>query len=127
MAHHPHHEHLIKEMAEMYAPVFKHSPQAVYVYLDDEHKICNEKLAKLLGYKSPQEWVDNQYPLDDVAEADKAKVVAAYMDASRKLKASRLTGTFIRQDGKKIKAEVIMAPVSYSGEVFVVHFISLKK
>jgi len=127
MAHDPHHEHLIAEIAEMFEPVFKNSPQAIYIYLDDEHKICNDKFIKLLGYKSIKEWVDNEYPVDDIDPKDQEKGIKAYMDASRKLKASILEGTWVRKDGKKIQTEVIMAPITYKNEVFVIHFISVKK
>ena len=124
MAHDPHHQHLIAELAEQLEPVLSKSPQAIYLYLDDEHKICNQKFADLLGYKSIQEWVDNEYPLDDVAEEDQDKGVKSFMDASQKLKASTFSGSFIKKDGSKIKAEVIMAPITYKNEVFVIHFIT---
>lgn len=124
--HDPHHEHLIKEITEVFKPVLENSPQAVYIYLDDTHKICNKKFADLLGYKSVQEWVDNQYPVDDVLEADQEKVINAYMDASRNLKAGRVSATAVKKDGKKIAVDIIMTPFTYRGEVFVVHFISAK-
>ena len=81
----------------------------------------------MLGYKSIQEWVDNQYPISDVIEEDQEKGIKAYMDASRKFKASTFTATLIKKDGKKIKATITLAPISYKGEVFVLHFISLEK
>ncbi len=127
MAHDPHHEHLIKEIAEMFAPLFAKSPQAIYLYLDDEHKICNTKFAKLVGYKSVQEWVENQFPVSDVDEKDRERVIKAYYQASRKLVTQSLTATVVTKTGKKIKTEVIMAPITYRGEVFVLHFISPKK
>ena len=127
MAHNPHHEHLIIEVSKMLQPVLAKSTQAIYVYLDDEHKICNKKFADLLGYKSPQEWVDNQYPISDVDEAEQEKGIKAYMEASNKFQASVIPATWIKKDGKKIKTQVIMAPFTYKDEVFVLHFITLKK
>lgn len=128
MAHDKHHEHLIREMTEMFAPLFKKSPQAIYLYLDDEHKICNKKFSDLLGYKNPQEWVSNQFPVSDVDEKDQDRGIAAYYNASRKMIASTLTGTWVTKKGKKIKTEITMAPIPYKGEVFVLHFITpLKK
>lgn len=125
MAHSPHHVHLIKEIADQFGPVLKNSPQAVYIYLDDEHKICNQKFADLVGYKSVQEWVENLYPVSDIEESGQKKVIAAYMDASRKLKAAKIEATVVRKDGKKFKTEIIMAPISYKDEVFVIHFITV--
>ena len=52
MAHDAHHQHLVKELAEQLEPVLSNSPQAIYLYLDDEHKTCNQKFADLLGYNS---------------------------------------------------------------------------
>ena len=127
MAHAEHHEHLIKELAEQLEPVFSNSPQAIYLYLDDEHKICNKKFADMLGYSSVGAWVKNQYPISDVVEADQEKGIKAYRAASEKLKASKLSVTFVRKDGKKRKAEVIMVPITYRNEVFVLHFITQEK
>ena len=127
MPHNVHHEHLIKELTSMLSPIFKNSPQAVYLYLDDEHKTCNEKFAKLLGYSNIQAWVKNLYPVSDVDEPDQEKVIKGYMNASRKLLASSLNVTLVRKDGKKVKADLFMSPISYEGEVFVLHFLSPKK
>lgn len=127
MAHSEHHAHLVKELAEQLEPVFSNSPQAIYLYLDDEHKICNKKFADMLGYSSVQKWVENQYPIGDVIEADQEKGIKAYMEASEKLKASKLSVTFVRKGGKKRKAEVIMVPIIYRNEVFVLHFITQEK
>lgn len=123
----PHHVHLLKELAELLKPVFSRSPQAIYLYLDDNHKTCNTKFAKMLGYSSVQQWVDNPYPVSDVAEKDQKNVIKAYMDASRKFIATTLSASLVKKDGKKIQATVTLVPLSYVDEVFVLHFISLKK
>jgi hypothetical protein len=31
--------------------VLDKSGQAIYLYLDDSHKVCNKKFADMLGYK----------------------------------------------------------------------------
>lgn len=124
MAHDEHHEHLIKELAEQFEPVFSKSPQGIYIYLDDGHKICNKKFAEMLGYGSVKEWVANEYPVGDVAEEDQAKTIEAYGEASRNLKASKISVSVVRKDNKKIKVDVIMFPITYKGEVFVIHFVS---
>lgn len=123
MAHDEHHEHLIKEVEDLFKPVLTKSPQAIYIYLDDAHKICNQKFADLVGYSSIQEWVDNEYPLSDVLEEDQEKVIEAYGKASENLEASKLSTTIIKKDKTKIKVDIILAPFSYKNEVFVVHFI----
>jgi len=126
MVHEPHHEHLIKELEEQLKPVLTKSPQGVYVYLDDTHKTCNKKFSDMLGYTSPEEWIDNEFPVNDVMEEDQEKVINAYMDASENFKASAVETKLKRKDGKEIRAEAIMVPIVYKGETFVLHFISFK-
>ena len=58
-----HHEELVKGITEQMKPVLEKSEQAIYIYLDDNHKVCNKKFADLLGYKSPKEWADADAPL----------------------------------------------------------------
>lgn len=124
MAHDEHHEHLVKELAEQLEPVFSNSPQAIYLYLDDVHKICNQKFADLLGYKSIDEWVGNENPVGDVSEEDQPKVIEAYGQASRHFKASLTAAIIVKKDGARLKTKVIMVPVTYKGEVFVLHFVN---
>lgn len=124
MPHDAHHEHLIKELTDQLEPVFSNSPQAIYLYLDDAHKSCNKKFADMLGYKSIEEWAKNETPLDDVLDSDHEGVINAYMEASQKLKASAFSATLVNKNGKNIDVSIIMVPVPYQDEVFVLHFIS---
>lgn len=124
---HPeHHEHLIKEVAELFEPILSNSPQAIYIYLDDAHKICNQTFADLMGYESVEEWVNNETPVEDVVEADQEKVIEAYGKASSSLEASTLSVSVKSKDGSETEVDVIMTPFTYRGEVFVVHFITSK-
>ena len=125
MAHDQHHEHLIKELAEQLEPVFSNSPQAIYLYLDDTHKICNQKFADMLGYSSVSDWVSNEAAVGDVFEKDQPKIIEAYGAASENFKASTFSATFIKKDGEQLKTNIIMVPVSYKGEIFVLHFIDV--
>lgn len=127
MVHDEHHEHLVKEIREQFEPVLSKSPQGIYIYLDDVHKICNKKFAEMLGYSSVAEWVTNEYPVGDVSKEDQEKIINAYGDACEHFKANKLSASIVRKDGKKIKANIIMAPITYKGEVFVIHFVSEEK
>ena len=51
-----HHEELIKGISNQMGTILSSSEQAIYIYLDDIHKVCNKKFASLLGYSSPEEW-----------------------------------------------------------------------
>lgn len=126
MTHNPHHEHLIQEINQLFKPILTKSPQAIYIYLDDEHKICNKKFATLLGYKTEQEWIDNPYPVDDLDPKDQKKGIETYIQTSEKLIASTVEGTWITKQGKKIHSTILMTPFVYKDEVFVLHFISPK-
>ena len=53
---HSHHEELVRGLYNQMKTVFESSEQPMYLYLDDAHKTCNQKLASLLGYKTPEEW-----------------------------------------------------------------------
>ncbi len=124
MSHDEHHEHLIKELADQLEPVLTNSPQAIYLYLDDTHKICNQKFADMLGYESIEKWVENETPVSDVAEDDQPKVIEAYGKASEEMEASTLSASLMKKDGSKINVKIIMSPISYNNEIFVIHFIS---
>jgi len=127
MTHDQHHEHLIAEVEKLYKPILSKSPQAVYIYLDDEHKTCNKKFSSLLGYKSVKEWVDNEFPVSDVLKKDRGKVIKAYMDASEKFKTTTLSAIWVTKKGEKIKTEVTFTPFIHGNEVFVIHFLTVKK
>ena len=120
-----HHEELIKDISEQMKPILDKSPQAMYIYLDDNHKVSNRKFAELLGYKSPGEWADTEAPLADVVEEDQQSVIDAYMNASEKMMASSLEVRVknIKTD-EVIKTRMIIAPVGHAGHVFTVHFFS---
>jgi len=120
-----HHQELIKGITKEYKLLLNESAQAVYIYFDDEHKVCNKKFADLLGYKSPGEWAKMDAPLSDVVEKDQQKVIDAYGKASDQLAASKLEISFKNvKTGKLIKTDLIMAPVIYSGHIFAIHFLS---
>lgn len=127
MASDEHHEHLIKELADQLEPVFSNSPQAIDLYLDDTHKICNQKFADMFGYSSIEEWVNNDAPVGDFVEEDQEKVIQAYVEASEKFIAATVSATVVKQDKSQIKIKIIMVPITYQDEVFVLHFISEEK
>jgi hypothetical protein len=124
MANEHHHEDLLKEIAREQKPILDKSGQAVFIYLDDTHKICNKKYAALLGYKSVAAWVANEFPIDDIVEKDQPKVIKAYIRASEKLEANSVTATFKNvKTGKLVKARIFMAPFVYQGHVLAMEFI----
>jgi hypothetical protein len=119
-----HHEQLVKGIFQEQKLILGKSPQAIYLYFDDDHKVCNKKFADLLGYKSPGEWAKMDAPLADVVEKDQPKVIDAYKKASEELTASKLEISFKNvKTGKILKTGLVMVPIMYSGHVFVMHFL----
>jgi hypothetical protein len=125
MAEEHHHEELVSGIAEQLEPILKKSKQAVYIYLDDAHKVCNDNFAELLGYKSAKEWAGTEAPLADVVEADQKAVISAYQNAVEKFMAGSLDIAMRNvKNNKLIKTRMIVAPVVYQGHVLSIHFLS---
>jgi PAS domain-containing protein len=118
------HEMLVKGMAEQFKEVLEKSPQAIYLYLDDTHKVCNKMFSDLLGYASPQLWAETEAPLEDVIEEDRPSVVRAYQSASGKFKAVTVTVRFHNMTThRSLTRQMTVVPVPFKGNVFTAHFI----
>ncbi len=119
-----HHEELVNGIAAQFKKVLDKSPQAIYLYMDDNHKTCNKNFATLLGYKSVKAWEKIDAPLADVIEAHQQKVIDAYMKASESLQAGSVKVTMKNvATGELVKASMIIVPVVYDGHVMTLHFI----
>lgn len=65
------HETAIGELIEQFRPIIEGSPDGVYLWLDEAHKACNERLANLFGFTA-EEWSATQPFLENfVAEEDR--------------------------------------------------------
>jgi hypothetical protein len=40
---------ILKELSEQFKPLFDNSPEGIYLYIDEVHKICSERFAKMFG------------------------------------------------------------------------------
>jgi PAS domain S-box-containing protein len=117
-------EEVMRELVEQLRPVFESSPDGVYLWLDEEHKACNERLAKLYGF-SVEEWREAQPFLDSfVAEEDRALYSWNYHNRVAKL-AFPVTFRFrgLRKDGSTFAAETDMIPISHRGYAVAYHFV----
>ena len=124
--HHHHHESLIDEILKEYKDILKNSDQGVYIFLDDNHKVCNEKFASLLGYESATDWagVKESFPVAFVAEESQDALVTAYQEAMEQCKGSKIKVSWKKKTGSTVNTEVILVPVSYHGHLFALHFVS---
>jgi hypothetical protein len=121
-----HHEELVSGIQQQLKEVFNTSEQAIYLYLDDEHKVCNKKFATLLGYKSPNEWATEKKSMISISVDEKSQgsLVSAYRNAMEKCIGSQISVTWKRKDGGQVKTTVIIVPISFSGHLFALHFIT---
>ena len=124
---HPHGE-LIQGIYEQLKKVLEESKQAIYVYYDDNHKICNQRFAALLGYKSIEEWSAVNEPFTEafVKEESQEILVSTYRNTMEDKTGSEIEVSWKKKTGESVKTKVIMVPISYNGELFALHFISKK-
>ena len=119
------HEVATKELAEHLRPLFDTSPDGVYVWLDEEHWVCNQRFADLLGYDSPDELNDTPSFLQRmVHEDDQQHFSWNYWNRVQALAfptTFRFRGT--RKDGSAFQAETDMIPFTYGGHTFAYHFV----
>ena len=120
-----HHEELVSGFFNQLKEIFDSSEQAIYLYLDDNHKVCNKKFAQMQGYKSPQEGAKLDNPLEaSVEKSSQDAVVSAYQNAMEKLIASKINVKLKKKTGETFAASIIMVPVAYQEHLFALHYIS---
>ena len=120
-----HHEELINGLYEQMKTILEKSEQPIFIYLDDNHKACNQKFASMLGFKSPQEWADKQGFLEVyVTEKSRETLSTAYWNAMQKMVASTISMTWMKKDGVSIDSTMILVPMFFEGHMFSVHFVT---
>jgi hypothetical protein len=89
------HEELIAGISKQMKSILDTSQQAVYIYLDDIHKVCNGKFASLLGYRSPEEWAKDENLMEATVErSSQETLVNAYNQAMEKFIPSNIKVTW---------------------------------
>lgn len=126
MSHDHSHGDLLSELASEFQPLLESTEQGIYVFFDDEHKVCNEKFASLLGYNSAKEWahMEGSFPDLFVDDSSQDTLIGAYRKAMQDMAASTISVTWKKKSGGTIKTTVILVPVSYQGHLFALHFVS---
>jgi PAS domain S-box-containing protein len=118
------HEHVLSELLEQFMPLFSHSPDGVYLYLDENHKVCNTRMAALFGL-TVEEWRRTPNFLESfVAEQDREMFASNYGEHVAALKnpvSFRFHG--IRKNGETFLAETEMIPFSWYGHPIAYHFV----
>ena len=118
------HKGIIKELSEQFAPVLKHSTDGVYLWLDEENMICNDKLAKMFDYSVKELCSEHPFLETFVAEKDRELFSMNYHKSVAPL-ARPVTFRFrgIRKDGSTFQAETDMIPISWQGHAIAYHFV----
>lgn len=130
MTHNHHHGHshddLFGGLVSELGPLLDASTQAIYIYFDDDLKICNEKFASLLGYDSAEEWgaMEGSFPSLFVAEDSQEALIGAYQKGMQDMAASTNEIVWKKKSGDTVKSTVILVPISYQGHLFALHFVS---
>jgi hypothetical protein len=121
-----HHEELVKGLYDQMKPVLDKSEQPIFIYLDDNHKACNNRFASLLGYKSPEDWATIGGFLDVfVVEKSRETLSTAYWNAMNKMVASTIQLTLMKKDGATVDTTMVLVPIFFSGHLFSVHFVTM--
>ncbi|MEX0649792.1 MAG: hypothetical protein WD200_02240 [Candidatus Andersenbacteria bacterium] len=126
MTNHEHHHELLRDLSDQFKEILEGSAQAIYVYLDDTHKVCNQKFADLLGYTSPDEWakVTEPFPQAFVDEVSQPTLVEAFQETIQQKVGSTIPVTWVRKDAGTVDTTVIMVPVSFEEHLFALHFVT---
>jgi hypothetical protein len=120
-----HHEELVKGLYDQMKPILDESEQPIFIYLDDNHKACNKRLASMLGYKSPQEWAEKSGFLEVyVAEKSRETLSTAYWNAAKKMSASTIPLTWMKKTGETVDSTMVLVPMFFQGHLFSVHFVT---
>lgn len=122
---HIHHGELIESVSREYGDLLKNSEQGIYIYLDDIHKVCNEKFAKLLGYESADAWarIEESFPQAFVDEPSQETLVGAYQEAMEGGVGSTNKIVWKKKDGKTVETTVILVPIVHKGHLLALHFV----
>lgn len=120
-----HHEELVSGLYNQMKKILDSSEQAIFIYLDDNHKICNQRFAKFLGYQSPEEWASIPGFLEVYVDArSRETLMSAYWTAANKMNASSIKMTWKRKDATTVDSTMILVPMAYQGHILSVHFIT---
>jgi len=120
-----HHEELIEGISKQMKSILDSSDQAIYIYLDDIHKVCNGKFASLLGYRSPEEWTKVEDSFTEfVDRSSQETLVKAYNLAMEKFIPSTIKVTWKKKSGGTVATSVVMVPIAYDDHIFALHYIS---
>jgi hypothetical protein len=119
-------EKTLRGIALQLEPLLNSSQQSMYIHLDDTHKLCNAKYARLLGYTSPDEWATTpgNFSQTFVAMESRTALLKAHDEVMKNKNAITLRVIWKKKNGKDIQTKVIIVPLVYEKQFFSLHYIS---
>lgn len=120
-----HHKELVNGLYAQMKQILDASQQPIFIYLDDNHKACNQQFANFLGYPSPEEWAQIPGFLEVYVEANSRNTLMnAYWNAANNMNASTVNLTWIRKNHTNVNSTMILVPIAFEGHILSVHFIT---
>ncbi len=128
MDNHTDHSDLVNGFYAEQKEIFSSSTQAMYAFLDDDSRVCNQQFASLLGYATAEEWaavdVQGAFPDAFVDDTSQQTLVEAYLNAMEHSVGSTVKIAWKKKGGGTVNTTVILVPVAYQGHTFALHYIS---
>jgi len=118
------HRAILTGISDQLRPVLEGSPQGIYIYLDDDHKICNQRFAEMLGYDSAADWSRPRPFTDYVADGSQRLLVATYQRAMEQQAAGVIEVVWKRRDGGTQPSTVQLVPIAFGDELLALHFVT---
>ncbi len=118
------HEQVLNNVLAQFKPVFLHSPDGVYLYLDDNHKVCNKQMAVMFGL-TVEEWSKIPNFLEGFVAPEDWEVFSSNYQKHVGALTRPVTFRFkaIRKNGETFMAETEMIPISWNGYPIAFHFV----
>jgi PAS domain S-box-containing protein len=115
---------VIDSLATQFKPVLDSSPDGVYIWLDEVHKVCNERLARMFGY-TVEEWCSTAPFLETFVAPEDRELYSYHYQTRVAQFLYPVTFRFrgLRKDGTSFAAETDMIPISSAGQPVAYHFV----
>jgi len=124
------HEEAIEWASREMKDLMDRSEHGIYIYACDTHTVCNERLAKMLGLGSPEEWASSKgESLVDrfLAPESVGTVVDTYWKAMEDKVPASVDVTLRRKSGREMRANLVLVPIRYKDQDLALHFITPKE
>ena len=120
------HRAVLAKVRKLLGEIFDESDQSIYIYLDEENKVCNDRFAALLGYGSTRQWasVREDFAKSFVSPKDRSTLVSAYQNAIGNLVASTVSIRWKKKEKGEVPTTTIVVPLVFEGHRMALHFIT---